>query len=83
MKSPNWDNDQQLLTLMKGELYSAVIGDIMDHLGLRTQFLPPEIQPLRNDMVIAGRAMPVLEADAEQPQAQRYAEKPFDVGGVG
>lgn len=44
-------------------LYSAVIGDILDELGQTRQFLPQAIQPLRADMVIAGRAMPVLEAD--------------------
>lgn len=45
------------------ELYTAVIGDIMDELGYTRQFLPPEIQPLRDDMVVCGRAMTVLEAD--------------------
>jgi regulator of RNase E activity RraA len=35
----------------------------MDQLGHTRQFLPPEIQPLREDMVVVGRAMPVLEAD--------------------
>jgi len=35
----------------------------MDIMGLQRQFLPPQIQPLRHDMTIVGRAMPVLEAD--------------------
>jgi len=35
----------------------------MDKLGLRRQFLSPQIQPLRDDMIVLGRAMPVLEAD--------------------
>lgn len=35
----------------------------MDELGYLHQFLPPEIQPLREDMLVVGRAMPVLEAD--------------------
>jgi regulator of RNase E activity RraA len=35
----------------------------MDVLGLRRQFLPPEIHPLSDDMIVVGRAMPVLEAD--------------------
>ena len=52
-------NLQKLAT----ELYSAVIGDVMDKMGLRHQFLPPEIQPLDAGMVVAGYAMPVLEAD--------------------
>ena len=35
----------------------------MDKLGLLRQFLPPQIRPLRDDMVVIGRAMTVLEAD--------------------
>lgn len=58
-----WQNDNQLFSLMKEQLFSAVIGDVMDKLGLFHQFLPPQLQPLRDDMIIAGRAMPVLESD--------------------
>lgn len=60
---PEWKNNDQLFELIRTELYTAVIGDIMDKLGFLHQFLCPQIQPLREDMVIAGRAMPVLEAD--------------------
>lgn len=77
MKVSLWQNDQQLLELMRTELFSAVIGDIMDNLGLKHQFLPPQIQPLKSDMVVAGRAMPVLEADAEEAAAAPFADKPF------
>jgi regulator of RNase E activity RraA len=55
--------DIELFTAVRRELFSAVIGDVMDKLGLRHQFLPPSIQPLALDMVAIGRAMPVLEAD--------------------
>jgi regulator of RNase E activity RraA len=48
---------------LRGELFSAVLGDVMDAMGLYHQFLPPEIQPLDPSMVIVGYAMPVLEAD--------------------
>lgn len=58
-----WQNDNQLFLLMKEQLFSAVIGDVMDKLGLFHQFLPPQLQPLRDNMIIAGRAMPVLESD--------------------
>jgi regulator of RNase E activity RraA len=58
-----WKNDKELFKLVKEELYTAVIGDIMDKLGYLHQFLPPQIQPLRNDMFLVGRAMTVLEAD--------------------
>lgn len=58
-----WKNDQELFQIIKKELFSAVVGDIMDKMALFHQFLSPEIQPLREDMFIVGRAMPVLEAD--------------------
>lgn len=60
---PSWTNDDELFTLARRELYSAVIGDIMDLMGYTHQFLPPQVQPLREDMIVCGRAMPVLEAD--------------------
>lgn len=58
-----WENDDVLFALMKEHLYSAVIGDILDQRGCYHQFLPQRVQPIREDMVVAGRAMPVLEAD--------------------
>ena len=58
-----WQTDEQLMTLIRTELYTAVIGDILDGHGYTRQFLPPEIQPLHPDMFLVGRAMPVLEAD--------------------
>jgi regulator of RNase E activity RraA len=54
---------QSLLTTLRTRLFTAVVGDVMDTLGLRHQFLPPEIRALTPRMVIAGRAMPVLESD--------------------
>ncbi len=68
-----WRDDAGLFELMKRELFTAVVGDVMDKAGLVRQFLPPEIQPLREDMVVAGRAMPVLEADYTDPD-DRSAE---------
>jgi regulator of RNase E activity RraA len=76
----SWRNDNELFTLMKAELFSAVIGDVMDSLQLFHQFLPPQIQPLQQDMVVAGRAMPVLEADVFQEKSSRghgVLGKPF------
>jgi regulator of RNase E activity RraA len=61
--APSWSSDSELFELARRELYSAVIGDILDLLGRPHQFLPPQIQPLRNDFVLCGQAMTVLEAD--------------------
>ena len=56
------DGDQ-ILSVLRDGLFTAVVGDVMDTLGLTRQFLPPEIRPLHADLTIAGRAMPVHEAD--------------------
>ncbi|MFN3937057.1 MAG: RraA family protein [Gemmobacter sp.] len=57
------DDDAGLFALMKARLFTAVVGDVLDRMGLMHQFLPPGIGPLTPDTVLAGRAMPVLEAD--------------------
>ncbi len=53
----------QILSSVKQELFSAVLGDVMDRMDLRSQFLPPNIQPLADHMVVVGRAMPLLVED--------------------
>jgi 4-hydroxy-4-methyl-2-oxoglutarate aldolase len=63
MISFTWRDDDELFALMREQLFTAAIGDVLDTMGLQRQFLPPAIQPLQPDMVIVGRAMPVLEAD--------------------
>jgi len=56
-------NDQQLFNIVRKELYTAVVGDIMDKMGHFKQFLSSRIRPLKDDMFIVGRAMTVLESD--------------------
>ena len=71
-----WQNDETLMTLIRAELFTAVIGDILDNHGYTNQFLPPEIQPLAHDMLLVGRAMPVLEAnvfDSKDPYGLMFA----------
>ncbi|MBL8205568.1 MAG: RraA family protein [Blastocatellia bacterium] len=76
-----WNSDEELFALAKQELFTAVVGDVMDKMGLLNQFLPPRLQPLRDDMVAIGRAMPVLEADvfaeAEIASNNPAMAKPF------
>ena len=55
--------DAALFATIRDRLHTAVLGDVMDATGLTQQFLPPELRGLRPDMVLVGRAMPVLEAD--------------------
>jgi regulator of RNase E activity RraA len=58
--------DQQIFQTARRELFSAVIGDVMDTIGLQKQFLPPAIIPLDRSMVVCGRAMTVVEADIDE-----------------
>jgi 4-hydroxy-4-methyl-2-oxoglutarate aldolase len=75
---PSWRDDAELFVLMRHSLFTAVVGDILDRLGFQNQFLPQPIKPLHDAMVIAGRAMTVLEADCSADGAQGApASKPF------
>src|SRR5258707_13018824 len=76
-----WKSDEELFTIVQRELFTCVVGDVMDKLDLQHQFLPPQIRPLRQDMVVIGRAMPVLSVDvfAEKSadSANKLMDKPF------
>lgn len=58
-----WKNEEELFTMVKQELFTALVGDVLDKLGFLHQFLPQQLKPLDPKMVIIGRAMPVLETD--------------------
>ena len=81
VRAKKWKSDSDLFKLMRKRLFTAVVGDVMDHMGLRRQFLPPKIQPLDTAMVVAGRAMPVLEADyftfADETSQTDIGKRPF------
>jgi regulator of RNase E activity RraA len=62
------ESDQDFLASVTTRLYTPVVGDILDRLGFTHQFLPQPIQPLRPEMKLAGRAMPVLMIDVHGPQ---------------
>ena len=67
-----WRNEQELRDLVVRELYTPVLGDILDSLGYVHQFLPQPIHPMREEMTIAGRAMPVLMMDVYGEQAEPF-----------
>lgn len=67
-----WDDDRQLFELVRQSLYTPVVGDVLDGLGFQHQFLPPALQPMREEMVVVGRAMPVLTANVFAPQKQPF-----------
>jgi 4-hydroxy-4-methyl-2-oxoglutarate aldolase len=69
-----WKSDTELFALACRELYTPVVGDVLDALGFEHQFLPQAIQPLRQDMKLAGRAMPVLMVDVYGKQARPFGK---------
>lgn len=68
----NFKNASEMLETIKKELYTPVVGDILDTMGLYHQFLPQAVRPLDNSMKLVGFAMPVLMIDVYGEQ-----EKPF------
>lgn len=76
-----WSNDDELFATVQKELFTCVVGDVMDKLNLVHQFLPPQIRPLRQNMIVIGRAMPVLSVDVFEERltgtANKLMEKPF------
>ena len=72
-----WRTDDELFELIGRELFSAVVGDVMDQIGLLRQFLPAEIRPLLPWMRVVGRAMPVLVEDLADGADSSDADPPF------
>ncbi|WP_298487891.1 RraA family protein [uncultured Maribacter sp.] len=78
-----WKDDDELFQLAKKELFVALVGDVLDKMGFLHQFLPQQIKPLSDNMVVIGRAMPVLEADVFAEKLEGTANpmmaKPFGI----
>lgn len=75
-----FESDSEMFAAMRKSLFTAVVGDVLDKMGLLHQFLPPRFRPIRDDMVVLGRAMPVLEADwfgAGETSQNPFMAKPF------
>ena len=60
---PEWKNDKELFAVMKQELYTGVICDMMDTLGYSHIYLPRDIQSIRLTDVMVGRAYPTIICD--------------------
>jgi 4-hydroxy-4-methyl-2-oxoglutarate aldolase len=75
---PRWETDEELFALMRRELSTCPVSDVMEQLGFEFPMLPPEIRALGRDMVMVGRAMPVQD-DPPIPHGgpKRFDAKPF------
>jgi regulator of RNase E activity RraA len=65
-------DDRDLFDTIRRELYTPVVGDVLDAVGEYHRILPAPIQPMAAEMKVIGRAMPVLMIDVFGPQ-----KKPF------
>src|SRR5258708_17669636 len=73
-----WKSDEELFGWMRKELSTPPVSDVMEQLGFRYPMLPGHIRPLRSDMVLTGRAMPVQdELPVEYGEPSRFDAKPF------
>jgi len=73
-------DDAEMYRLFEKELFVAVVGDVMDTLGLQHQFLQPVFKPVDEKTRLLGRAMPVLESDIfpfDEPTRNPLMTKPF------
>jgi regulator of RNase E activity RraA len=78
---PLWNTDNELFAMVQRELFTCVVGDVLDKQNLLHQYLPPQIRPLSPQMIVIGRAMPVLAGDvfqfAVEGSANSLSAKPF------
>ena len=74
-----WSTDEELFGIARKELFTALVGDVMDKMGYLHQFLSQRIKPLTPQMVVIGRAMPVLEADVFAERAPQNHLPVMDV----
>jgi regulator of RNase E activity RraA len=76
-----WKSDDELFATVERELFTCVVGDVMDKMQMTHQYLPPAIRPLQQNMILVGRAMPVLSGDVFEERIENSANalsaKPF------
>lgn len=72
--TPAWGNDRELFELFRTELYTPVLGDVLDEMKCYHQFLPQPIKPIRIEDKLIGRSMPVLMIDVYGPQEEPFGK---------
>lgn len=71
-----WKSDKELFEIMKKEIYTGVLCDMLDTIGYNHQYLPREIQSLRATDVMAGRAYPTIICDVYGEQENPLGKLP-------
>ena len=55
--------DEDFLDALRARLYTAVLSDVLDDVGVRDRALPSRVRPLDDDLVLAGFARTGLFRD--------------------
>ena len=63
----NWKSDEEKLTWIRAKLYTPVVSDTLDGLGLRHQAMRHDIRPLHPDFIVVGRARTLLWMATYEP----------------
>jgi regulator of RNase E activity RraA len=67
-----YTSDDELLGMMAERLYSAVLSDVLDSLGLRGQAMAARIRPVWADATVVGRAHTALTVDVFELRPDPY-----------
>ncbi len=78
-----WKNDKELFEIMKKELYTGVLCDMLDTLGYSHVCLPNRLQPLYADRVMVGRAYPTVICDVYGEQETPLGLLPEAIDHIG
>ncbi|PQJ72678.1 dimethylmenaquinone methyltransferase [Polaribacter butkevichii] len=78
-----YNSFKELKELAHTELFTALVGDVMDKMGYLHQFLPAQLKPVDSKSIVFGKAMPVVEADVFGEQLDKsnnsFLNKPFGI----
>lgn len=78
-----WKDDKELFEIMKREIYTGVLCDMLDTIGYSHQYLPREIQSLRPTDVMVGRAFPTIICDVYGEQKRPLGLLPEAIDACG
>ncbi|MCD8482127.1 MAG: RraA family protein [Verrucomicrobia bacterium] len=67
-----WNLCDELFDRICRELYTPVVGDVLDAMGHYHQFLPQPVQPMHPSMRVAGIACPFRFTDVDGPQQRPF-----------
>jgi len=72
MIKPQFADKMEMYRFIERKLYTAVLSDIMDELGLKDRVMRADIRPIHADNLVAGRARTMLWMDVYEVYQHPY-----------